>query len=125
MVKPTIRVEGLNELRRDLRRIKDQGLNDALKAANKEIADEVISRALPNVPVRTGRLRRSVRGLGNLTGAVGKAGGASVPYAAAVHWRKGGRPFLYDAAKTVEQDIEDRYMNRIDRLFDAVRARGF
>jgi hypothetical protein len=124
-----LRVEGLNELRRDLRRIKNQGLNQSMKDANKEIADEVIRRALPNVPVRTGRLKASVRGLGSLSGAVGKAGNVRVPYAAVIHWgrRRGGqvaaRPFLKDAADSIEPDVADRYLLHVDRIFDAVRTR--
>lgn len=129
MAGPTIVVDGLDELRRELRRIADKGLNDALKAANKEIADEVIARALPRVPVRTGRLRASVRGSGTLAGAVGKAGSARVPYAAAIHWgrKKGGviegRPFLTDAAHEVEQHASDTYLAEIDRLLDTVQTR--
>lgn len=125
---PTIVVAGLDELRRELRRIADKGLNDALKSANKQIADEVISRALPNVPVRTGRLLASVRASGTLAGAIGKAGNARVPYAAAIHWGRkrggviGGRPFLRDAAQQVEQNVADDYLATIDRVLDAVRG---
>lgn len=117
-----IEVEGLDELRRDLKRIGDQGLKDALKAANLRLATDVVAKALPNVPVRTGRLKSTVRGLGNVTGAIGKVGGAAVPYAAVVHWRPGGRPFLTDAAATIESSVADRYLDEIDQLFDAVRA---
>lgn len=120
MSKPAFTVDGLDELRRDLRKIKDEGLNDAMKKANKTLADEVVAKADP--PVRTGRLRASVRGLGNLAGAVGKAGSAAVPYAAAVHWGAGGRPFLTDAAKKVETTAADRYLDEIDRILEAVRA---
>lgn len=126
MGKPAVSVEGLNELRRDLRRIADQGLKDQMVVANKDLAAEVINRALPHVPVLTGALRASVRGLGNLSGAVGKAGSARVRYAAAIHWGKGsspGRLFLTNAAASVERDVVDRYMTEVDRLLDQVRAR--
>lgn len=124
-----VTVVGLDDLRRALRQVKDKGLNDALKKANKTVADEVIAKALPKVPVRLGRLRASVRGSGTLAGAIGKAGSAAVPYAAAIHWgrKQGGfiqaRPFLQDAAKQVEQDVADRYMDELDRILDALRHR--
>jgi hypothetical protein len=128
-MRPSVQVEGLNELRREIRRIADADLKTELVEANKQLAAEVIRRAMPNVPVLTGRLAGSVRGLGNFSGAVGKAGGARVPYAATIHWgriQRGavrGRPFLRDAAAALEADIEDRYLSHIDRLLDRVRAR--
>lgn len=140
---PAIRVEGLTELRRGLRHVKDDGLDKALKDANKWIADTIVRKALPKVPVRSGRLRTSVRGLGSASGAVGKAGGSRVPYAAAIHWGRSrgsvnfkhgrfsggqgdiqGRPFLQDAARSLEDEAADRYADEIDDLLNKVRARG-
>lgn len=121
-----LRVEGIDELRRAIRKAEDDGLKRALVAANKDLARAVIEKALPRVPVRTGTLKRSVRGLGNASGAVGKAGGAAVPYAAAIHWgRKNGgvvkaRPFLHDAAKDIERDVEDAYLDEIDRILRTI-----
>lgn len=139
MAGPEWRVEGLKELRRELRQIRDKELDKQLKKANESIAKEIVAKALPNVPVRSGRLRASVKGVGRVSGAVGKAGSPSrVPYAATIHWgrkrgnvwggRMGnnpvkGRPFLTDAAASIEQDVADRYMDEIDRVLDAVRAR--
>jgi len=120
--------DGFDELRRDLRRIADKDLQDEMVAANKELAADVVAQALPNVPVRTGRLRQSVRGLGNKSGAVGKAGGAAVPYAAAIHWgrRQGGviaaRPFLWAAGKQIEASVEERYRARVEAVLKAVNA---
>lgn len=118
----TIEVD-YRELQRELRRIGDQGLKQELAAANKEIAKAIVDKATPNVPVLSGRLQRSVRGLGNQSGAVGKAGNASVPYAAAIHWgrKRGGvivgRPFLKDAADAVERGVVDTYEKRVIKLF--------
>lgn len=128
-MKPSIEIEGIRELRRDLKRIGDSELKSEMVAANRQIAADVVRKALPNVPVLTGRLRASVRGIGNMSGAVGKAGSAAVPYAAAIHWgrKRGGaiapRPFLWRAAQTVEPAALDEYTKRVDRLFDAVRSR--
>lgn len=127
MVAPSIKVEGLKELRSGLRRIKDKELDAKLKTANKTFAEEIVSKALPNVPVKTGRLKSSVKGIGRLTGAVGKAGTPSrVNYAAAVHWGrdgKSGRPFLTDAADRFEREAADRYLDEIDQVFELVRSR--
>lgn len=141
-MKPEFQIEGLKELRRDLKNLRDKELDKQLKLANEIIAKEIVARALPNVPSRTGRLRASVKGIGRLTGAVGKAGSPSrVPYATVIHWgRKFGnvgsppgnhrganpvraRPFLTEAAAGIEQNIADRYMAEIDKVLDAVRAR--
>jgi len=127
MSRPTIVVEGMKELKRDLRRLQDQDLTQELRNANKEIAQRIVATALPNVSVRTGRLKASVRGLGNLGGAVGKAGGAGVPYAGVIHWgwpKRGikARPFLKNAADSVESGVVDDYERRINRLLEKVSA---
>lgn len=116
-------------LKRELKRIADRGLKQELARANKEIAESIVAKALPNVPVRTGRLKRSLRALGNQSGAIGKAGSSSVPYAAAIHWgrKQGGvivgRPFLREAANTVDKKVVDIYEKRIKRLFAKVSSR--
>ncbi len=117
-----IRFEGLDELRRDLRRVKDQALTDELKAIHLGLASEITRRALPHVPVRTGALKASVRAAGTVKDAIGRAGKASVPYAAAVHW-KWGPPFLTDAAARVEAGIEERYQRQMAEMFDRVIGR--
>ena len=125
MVQPAITVEGVKELRSQLRRVKDKELDDELKAIHKGIADEIIARALPRVPVESGALKRSVRGSGTKASAIGRAGRKSVPYAAPIHWgwRKRNirsRPFLTDAAAEVERDITQRYETAINALLERV-----
>lgn len=125
MVQPAITVDGVRELRKQLRQVKDKELDDELKAIHKGIADEIIQRALPNVPVKTGALKRSVRSSGSLNAAVGRAGRKTVPYAAPIHWgwRKRNiraRPFLTDAAEAIERDITDRYEQAITQLLERV-----
>lgn len=112
MVAPSIRVDGIKELNRELRRVRDKELDNELKAIHKGIAEDVLRGALPHVPVDTGALRRSVRAAGTKAAAVGRAGKKSVPYAPVVHWGGRGhraRPFLQDAARRVEHDIVARY----------------
>lgn len=115
--RPAIQIEGLDELRRSLRQAKDKGLNDEMKAIHEDLAEEITKRALPNVPVRTGALKASVRSAGTVRDAIGRAGKASVPYAAVVHW-KYGPPFLTDAAAGLERNITERYESAIAEMFD-------
>lgn len=137
-----IRVEGARELRAALR-LAGGELGRALAAANKSAAEVVVEDALPNVPVLTGRLKKSVRALGSQRSGRAVAGKAAVPYGAAIHWgrkrgnvgwppgnHKGpntivGRPFLWDAAQRQVPRIEPEYRDEIERLIDrAVRGRG-
>lgn len=124
----TIRVEGANELRKALRHIGDQGLKDQLKSAHKSAAQIVADDALPSVPIRTGRLRLSVKALGSQSMAQVKAGTASVDYAAAIHRgrKRGGfirpRPFLWDAAQRATGRVEQEFLRALDRLLDSIRG---
>jgi hypothetical protein len=136
-----IRVEGADELRRALRQA-GNGLSAALAAANKNAASIVVRSALPYVPVRTGRLKRSVRALGSQRSGRAVAGRRAVPYAAAIHWgrrrgnvgsppgnRKGrnpiaANPFLWEAAQRELPRIEPEYRDEVQRIIDAAIGRG-
>lgn len=142
MPKPAIQVDGLDELRRQLRRVKDSGLDAEMKAIHLELASEVVARALPDVPVKTGALKKSVRAAGTVRDAIGRAGGASVPYAGAVHWGHGAKnlaviahgkqrrhrgrkasvanPFLRNAAVALERDITDRYDQQVSKMLNKI-----
>lgn len=119
---PAVRVEGLDELRRSLRRVKNTELNQEMKQIHMDLAREVVDRALPNVPARTGRLKASVRAAGTVRDAIGRVGKASVPYAPVVHW-KYGPPFLTDAAQRIERDIVDRYDRQVAEMLDKTIGR--
>ena len=120
MAKPTIKIEGLAELRRDLRRLGDADLKAALREANRSVAKRVVDKALPNVPVRTGRLRASVRALASQGDAKVKAGAAAVPYAAAIEYGRGRRKglmFLHRAADEIAgSDAGTEYLEQIERI---------
>lgn len=143
MAAPSVTVEGLREVRKELRDFDDRVGKEALKSAHKTLADRVVRKALPRVPVRTGRLKASVRGLGSVTAARGKAGSAAVPYAAAIHWGEGmgninastgatfgrparnirGRPFLWDAIDSLEHEAVEEYAHQLDQLINRMRGR--
>lgn len=124
----SIRVDGLDELRKDLRRVKDSELNDEMKAIHEELARDVLRGAEPNVPVRTGALLASLRAAGTVRDAIGRVGKASVPYAPPIHWGHpargiAARPFLTDAAARLERDIVDRYDRQVAGMLDRVVGR--
>lgn len=116
---------GLADLQRELRQVKDKELDNELKAIHKALADEVLARALPNVPEASGALKASVRSAGTKRDAIGRAGKASVPYAPIVHWgwpARGvqSRPFLREASLALEADITDRYDQAVATMLDRV-----
>lgn len=125
---PAVRVEGLDELRRSLRRVKDAELDQEMKKIHLDLAREVLQLAEPKVPVRTGALKASLRAAGTVRDAIGRVGKASVPYAAPVHWGWAARgikprPFLTDAAEALERDIVDRYDRQVAEMLDRTIGR--
>jgi hypothetical protein len=74
-----IRVEGLTEFVRDLKRIDDE-LPKTLRVALNQVAGVVVDYAVPRVPSRSGRARRSVkaRSLRDAVRIIG--GGPRTPY---------------------------------------------
>ncbi len=129
MAQPAIRVEGGRELRRKFREAGDD-MTD-LKDLHKQLADDVAGTAKTKVPVRSGRLRNSIRGSGTKTAARVRAGNnrksgpTSVPYAAPIHfgWSRRGikpQPFLYEALDDRRQEVIDRYNDQIDSIIRKV-----
>lgn len=137
----SVDVENLKEIQAAIRELGDAELRKQLREANRSVSQIVVDAALPNVPVRTGRLRQSVKAQATATAAYGKAGSpARVPYAAAIHWGEGsgnvnattgatfgrparnirGRPFLWDAADLVLNRAVAEYEDQIQRLIDRV-----
>lgn len=131
---PAIRVEGIKEVRKQLKDFNDKVGKDMLKDAHKQLAEKVVDLALPNVPVKTGALAASLRASGTVAAATGKAGGKSVPYAAAVHWGTGPRPgkrgphniarrpFLLDGLNRLEPDAADEYAEQLSRLINRLKG---
>ncbi len=129
MAQPAIRVEGGRELRRKFREAGDD-MTD-LKDLHKQLADDVAGTAKTKVPVRSGRLRNSVRGSGTKTAARVRAGNnrksgpTSVPYAAPIHFGWGARgirpqPFLYEALDDRRQEVIDRYNDEVRSIIRRV-----
>lgn len=133
MPKPSLFIVDTTDLRKALDKA-EQDVKANLAAANRAAAEVVVARALPRVPVRSGRLRASVKALGSQSRGEAKAGGRKVPYAATVHFgrkrgnvgrppgnhkgnnRVKGRPFLTDAAVASQDDVRRVYERMIDDI---------
>jgi hypothetical protein len=109
-----VEVVGLSKVLRQIKQI-DPDLVAELKAANRDIADDVVTTARTLSPKETGTLAGSLRpGATNRTGIV-RAGSRKVPWAGPIHfgWRARNikpNPFLYDAFDERRDDVEDRYL---------------
>lgn len=129
MTRPSIEVEGARELRRQLKAMME-GI-DGLKRVHKDIGELVGEEAARLVPVRTGRLRDTIRAAGQASGVVVRAGYAVVPYAGPIHfgwptrpnaakgWRGGPiapQPFLYDAADNRRDEVIEAYEKHVNGL---------
>lgn len=139
----TIRVDGLRELQRNVRALRDKELNKAVRAANKASAEILIPQAVHESPdghrdaksskkYRPGKLDKSIKVTASVKGAVIKAGSASrVPYAAAIHFgfrKRNIRPnrFLFRAMARKGPQVAATYERRVyavvQRFLESNRA---
>ena len=79
MSETAIRIEGLAEFVRNLRKL-DRELPKALRIAMNQAAQLVVDDASPHVPTRSGRAVRSIKTVSTPTSVRVKAGGARAPY---------------------------------------------
>ncbi|MCA0347093.1 MAG: hypothetical protein LCH31_08745 [Actinobacteria bacterium] len=83
-----VRVEGLSKLNRGLRKagVDVQRMNDVMHAIGQAVVDSA------SVPIRTGRLKSTLRAGKGRTKAVVRMGGARAPYAGVIEygWRARG-----------------------------------
>ena len=137
-VRPQLELVGYRELRRDLRKLGDEAIA-GLKEVNKEAADIVATAARPMVPVRSGRLKGTLRTTGTTRGGIVRMGRKAVPYAGPIHfgwpsrpnpakgWRGGPiepNPFLYDAMDRRVPEVMAAYMAYLEDL-PMARQLGF
>ena len=119
MTKPSLTVNGADELRKALRQF-DDGAAD-LKAAHAESAKIVEQRAVQLVPRRSGALAGSIRSTGQARQGVVRSGRASVRWAGPIHFGWPARniapqPFLYDALDDRVGEVIDVYQKRVAGL---------
>lgn len=113
----TFRVEGLNKLLRALEQL-DNEAKQQFKAVGKWAGEQVAKEARGIVPVRSGRLQKSIKASATGRGAVVRAGRTAVPYAGPIHFGWGRRnifpqPFLYQAADRRFDEVVDQYLAQI------------
>ena len=80
----SIKVEGLQQTIRQLQALGAD--KSEISNANYEAAQTLIKEATPLVPVRSGRLRSTLRASRAQMYAQAKAGSSQVPYANPIHW---------------------------------------
>lgn len=133
-----VEVEGLKEVQKAIRDLGDKDLKKALRLANKQAAEVVASAAREKTPVRTGKLRRSVRATATQVQGSVKLGGPTAPYGGFIDYGnkigQGGavgrgdtvpRDFLfggrivYPALNEHRQDVTDVFAREIDQVIDA------
>lgn len=122
----TVRVEGLRELQRNVRQLRDRELGKKVREANKAAGNVLLPQAVRESPdgkrdaksskkYRPGKLDRSIKVVASQKNVVIKAGSASrVPYAAAIHFgyrKRSIRPnrFLYRAMARRSRDVASTY----------------
>tara|TARA_R110000787_G_scaffold117171_5_gene227714 strand:+ start:2230 stop:2601 length:372 start_codon:yes stop_codon:yes gene_type:complete len=117
-----IRVDGMEEVRRKLRRFDSEGeWKTELRLINKSAAEIVASDARRRAPVVSGALRRSTRALATQKRAYVAVGKMKVPYAPIIlyGWKDRGiaaNPFLHDAIDAKQGDIRREYTTKISKL---------
>lgn len=120
-----LRIEGLNELVRTMRKA-GQDMED-LKDAHAR-AGEIVARAAEAMaPRRSGKLAGTIRAARQVRRARVQAGRASVPYAAPIHWGWPARnieanPFLSEAARATEPQWRVEYERAVQDALDKVRG---
>jgi len=124
----SIKVEGLQQTIKQLQALGTD--RSEIQNANFEAAQTLINQARPLVPVRTGRLRSSLRAARATNYATARAGLNSVPYANPIHWgwfrdKKTGvnrnvlpQPFFSKALGYTKQEIIDNYNRNMQQLLN-------
>lgn len=127
-----IKVKGFNQAIRSLR---DLGIPDAeIKEAGQTAGDLVANEARSLVPVRTGRLRDSIRVSRTLRKVSVQAGNnrttkSGIPYANPIHWGWFKRnikpqPFFVKALGITRDDVYKTYYANIAKLVAKQNAKG-
>ena len=128
-----VKVTNLKEITRALQNV---GVpNDAIKKAGKESAQAVVNEARTLVPVRSGKLRDSIRvgatARSKITISAGnnRSSRSGVPYANPIHWGWFKRnirpqPFLADALGYTRDEIYRNYFSEIDKLIKTEYAKA-
>lgn len=125
-----VKVVGLREA---IKALQIAGVPDAeIKRAGQESAQAVAEEARSLVPVRTGRLRDTIRiskAVRKVTISAGNNRATGVPYANPIHWGWFKRnikpqPFFVKALGITRQEVYNNYFRQLDRLMEAQKTKG-
>lgn len=117
-----IEMENLNEILRDLKKLNEKDIPLAIRQANREAAERVAEQGRAEAPVRSGKLKRTIKaGATNRKGFVRAGTAVNVPYAGPIHFGWFRRhilpnPFLYRALDRRIQEVYAAYQRQIDRV---------
>lgn len=116
-----LEIDGLKEVLADLRAF-GVDTRDDMKDTHRKAGEIVAAVARTIVPVRTGRLAKTiVSAPTQRMGRVRAGRGLSIPYAGPIHFgwparRIAPQPFIYDALDKRADEVRDTYKRRIDDL---------
>lgn len=128
-----LKVQNLREVNKALKAI---GVPAAeVKKAGKESGELVANEARSLVPVRTGRLRNSIRvgatARGRITVSAGnnRRSASAVPYANPIHWGWFKRnirpqPFFVKALGYTREEVFENYFKQLDKLIKTESAKA-
>jgi HK97 gp10 family phage protein len=131
-----IKVQNLRQVTRALKAIGEPA--SEIRAAGKDAGQIVANEAKSLTPVRTGKLRDSIRVSALGSGAVRVAAGNNtrVPYANPIHWgwfydkknfvRKNIKPnpFFSKAIRVKREEVLDRYFENMEKLINKWTTKG-
>ncbi len=116
----TQQIQGLREVQKALNKFKDASRKQ-MQPTHLKAAQIVAVESVKFVPVKSGALLSSLKAVGLQTGGRVRAGSASVPYAAPIHFGWPARsikpqPFIYDALDKRRDEVVKLYDARISEL---------
>lgn len=122
----------IKNLRTITKALQDAGVpNKALREAGKQAGQKVLLEAKSLAPVRTGKLRDSIRLSANALGRTTiKAGNeTTIPYANPIHWGWFKRyirpqPFLAKALGYSRDEIYQTYFNQLEKYITEIYAKS-
>jgi len=111
------------KFRKELEAVGDEA-NDDLKKANLEGVEQVLAEALRRVPVRSGKLKATIKGSASKVRGTIRAGTkAKTIYAWPIHFGWAARnitpnPFLYEALDDRRDEVKEAYETQIAAIID-------
>ncbi len=125
-----VKIVGLKEAIKALQIV---GVPDAeIKRAGSESGEIVANEARSLVPVRSGKLRESIRvskAVRKVTISAGNNRSSGVPYANPIHWGWFKRnikpqPFFVKAIGITRDEVYNNYLKQLDRLMAEQKTKG-